>query len=150
MDEYSSGTKATIVLADDNQAMLTETSRFLQPHFDVVATAPNGARAVEKVIDLRPDVVILDIAMPVMDGIEAAREIKRLGIATKIIFLSIQRDDDYVEAAIQMGASYVLKPRMRSDLACAIESVLAGREFISEILVPSLVRRTARVSPSDK
>jgi DNA-binding NarL/FixJ family response regulator len=131
MELKLSKTKATIVLADDNPAMLAEVSRFLNGHFDVLASVSNGALAVQNVVDLRPDIVILDIAMPVMGGMEAAREIKRLNLPTKIIFLSIQKDRDYIEAATQMGASYVLKPRMQSDLLPAINEALAGREFVS-------------------
>jgi len=127
----SSRTKTTVVLADDNRAMLDEVSRFLQAHFDVVAMVPNGALAVQSAVDLHPDIVVLDIAMPVMGGIEAARTIKRMGLATKIVFLSIQFDHEYVEAAAEIGASYVLKTRMRSDLLMAINEALAGREFVS-------------------
>jgi two-component system, NarL family, response regulator DegU len=123
--------RTTIVLADDNRAIREETALLLQEHFDVVATVDDGARAVQTVSDLHPDVVILDIAMPVKGGIEAAREIKRAGLSTKIVFLSIQVDRDYVEAASEMGASYVLKPRMKSDLLTAIRETLAGREFVS-------------------
>jgi DNA-binding NarL/FixJ family response regulator len=127
----SSRTKTTVVLADDNQAMLEETSRFLQSHFEILATVPNGALAVQTVADLHPDIVVLDIAMPVMGGIEAARTIKRISPTTKIVFLTIQLDQDYVEAAVEIDASYVLKPRMRSDLLTAINEALAGREFVS-------------------
>jgi DNA-binding NarL/FixJ family response regulator len=123
--------KTTIVLAEDNPAMLEEVSRFLQNHFDVIATVSNGALAVQTVVELQPDVVVLDVAMPVMGGIEAARKIRRMDLPTKVIFLSIQRDRDYVEAAAEMGASYVLKSQMRSDLLTAINETLAGREFIS-------------------
>jgi DNA-binding NarL/FixJ family response regulator len=124
-------TKTTVVLADDNQAMIEETSRFLQTYFEIVAAVPNGALAVQSVADLHPDIVVLDIAMPVMGGVEAARTIKRISPTTKIVFLTIQLDRDYVEAAFELGASYVLKPRMRSDLLTAIDETLAGRDFVS-------------------
>jgi DNA-binding NarL/FixJ family response regulator len=127
----SSRTKTTAVLADDNQAMLEETSRFLENYLEVAAAVPNGALAVQRVADLHPDIAVLDIAMPVMGGIEAARAIKRIRPATKIVFLSIQLDHEYIEAAVEMGASYVLKLRMRSDLPTAINEALAGREFVS-------------------
>jgi DNA-binding NarL/FixJ family response regulator len=104
---------------------------FLQNGFDVVATVANGALAVRTVEDLQPDIVVLDIAMPVMGGMEAAREIRRMGLSTRIIFLSIQQDRDYIDAAVEMGASYVLKSRMKSDLLMAIDETLAGREFVS-------------------
>ncbi len=127
----SSRIKTTVVLADDNQAILEAVSSLLETHFNVVATAPNGAIAVQAVAELKPDIVVLDIAMPVMGGIEAAREIQRMGLTTKIIFLSIQLDQEYLEAAARMGASYVSKPRMKSELLTAINETLAGREFFS-------------------
>jgi DNA-binding NarL/FixJ family response regulator len=121
----------TIVLADDNFAMREQAASFLRSQFDVVAAVANGSLAVQAVVDLQPDIVVLDIAMPVMGGIEAARQIKRTGLATRIVFLSIQRDPDYIDAAVEMGASYVLKSQMKSDLLIAISAALAGREFIS-------------------
>jgi DNA-binding NarL/FixJ family response regulator len=127
----SSRTKTTVVLADDNRAMREAAATFLQNGFDVVATVANGALAVRTVEDLQPDIVVLDIAMPVMGGMEAAREIRRMGLSTRIIFLSIQQDRDYIDAAVEMGASYVLKSRMKSDLLMAIDETLAGREFVS-------------------
>jgi DNA-binding NarL/FixJ family response regulator len=126
-------TLATIVLADDNHAMLAEVSNFLRYSFNIVASVSDGALAVKSVLDLQPDVAVLDIAMPVMTGIDAAREIKRLGLHTRIVFLSIQQDLDYLETAAEVGASYVLKSRMKSDLVPAIEKVLSGRLFVSPL-----------------
>jgi DNA-binding NarL/FixJ family response regulator len=124
-------TKTTVVLADDNRAMREEAASFLRSHFDVVATVANGALAVDAVADLKPDVVVLDIAMPVLGGIEAARAINRMGLSTRIVFLSIQWDHDYIDLAVEMGASYVLKTRMKSELLVAINEAIAGREFVS-------------------
>lgn len=123
--------------------MLQEVSSFLQAHFPILATVSNGVSAVQTVADLRPDIVVLDISMPVMGGIEAARRIKGMGLSTNVIFLSIQRDHDYVEAAAEMGASYVLKSLMKSDLLTAINETLAGRKFISifqETAIPQAVK----------
>lgn len=103
----------------------------MQSYFEIVAAVPNGALAVQRVADLHPDIVVLDVAMPVMGGIEAGRAIKGISPNTKIVFLSIQLDHEYIEAAVEMGASYVHKLRMRSDLLTAINQALAGREFVS-------------------
>ena len=124
-------TKTTILLADDSSAMLREVSRLLQADFDVVATASDGAAAVKQIADLQPDLVILDIAMPFLSGIEVAHEIRRRSLSPKIIFLSIEQDRDYIDAAAQIGASYVVKSRMRSDLIVAIKETLDGRIFVS-------------------
>ena len=111
--------------------MLYEVSTFLQTDFDVVATVSDGAAAVKQIADLQPDVIILDIAMPLLNGIEVAHEIRRRGLSPKIIFLSVEQDRDYVDAAAQIGASYVVKSRMRSDLILAIKETLDSRIFVS-------------------
>jgi len=123
--------KTTILLADDSSAMLREVSRVLQADFDVIATACDGATAVQQIAELQPDLIILDIAMPFLNGIEVAHEIRRRGLSPKIIFLSIEQDRDYIDAAAQIGASYVVKSRMRSDLILAIKETLDGRIFVS-------------------
>jgi len=131
--------KPTVVLADDNGAVLTVTSMLLMGEFDVVATVVDGDDAIRVTNALQPDVVILDIAMPGTDGIAAARRLKTLGLDPRIIFLTIQEDSDYVQVALGLGASYVLKPRLHSDLLPAIRESLAGRVFISSPLRNSAV-----------
>jgi len=96
-----------------------------------VAAVNDGAGAVQAAVDFTPDVVILDIAMPGVDGIHAARQMKQLGLTAKVIFLTVHEDADYVRAARAIGASYVRKPRMHVDLLLAIKEALAGRIFVS-------------------
>jgi DNA-binding NarL/FixJ family response regulator len=123
-----------VVLADDHPDVLRRVLTMLGPEFDVVATVSDGYSAVEAVHRLNPDVLLLDIAMPQMDGIHAALELKEIGCSTKIIFLSMHQEEDYVTAALQTGANgYVFKSRMRSDLILAIERACAGNTFISSI-----------------
>jgi DNA-binding NarL/FixJ family response regulator len=75
--------------------------------------------------------LVLDIAMPGLDGIQAAREVRRLTLAARLIFLTVQEDADYMRAAHDLGASYVLKHRMHIDLPVAMKEALAGRMFVS-------------------
>ena len=124
--------KPRIVLADDHQLMLDKIAHLLQRDFEIVAIVQTGRMAVQAVTELKPDVVVLDIAMPELGGIEAAREIRKIGSSARIVFLSIQDDPEYIEAASAMGIGYVLKSRMRSDLAEAIREALAGRLFVSD------------------
>src|SRR5580704_11474253 len=119
--------RPTVIVADDHPGILTVASMLLIGEFEIIATLADGATAVEAIARLRPDVVILDIEMPGTDGIEAARQLKELGLAAKVIFLTVQDDSDYVDAACAMGASYVLKPRMYSDLLTAMKEAMAGR-----------------------
>ncbi len=124
--------KRRIVIADDHHQMLEEISRLLKRDFEVVAAVENGALAVRHVTDLKPDVVVLDIHMPRMGGIEAAQELIRLGSSAKIVFLTIETDPEYVGLATALGASYVIKSRVR-DLIIAIKEALAGRQFVSAL-----------------
>ena len=128
----TSPAKPRIVIADDHNGILEAVSRLLKRKFDVVAAVENGALAVLHVTDLKPDAVVLDIHMPMMGGIEAARELIRLGSSAKIIFLTIETDPEYVGLATAMGASYVVKTHIR-DLVIAIDEALAGRTFVSPL-----------------
>jgi DNA-binding NarL/FixJ family response regulator len=128
----SSG-KKRIVIADDHGPMLEEMSRLLRSEFEIVAAVSNGAWAVKTVVEMDPDAVVLDIHMPQLGGIEAAQELRRSGSTTKIVFLTIETDPEYIGMATAMGASYVVKSRIRGDLAVAIKEALAGRVFVSSI-----------------
>ena len=122
----------TVVLADDHAAILENVSRWLSPVCDILATVSNGGAAVEEIVRLNPDIAILDIAMPQLNGIEVAREVKSRGCNTRVVFLTVQKDEDYISAALEAGAfGYVLKGRMRCDLLQAIEQAAAGSIFVS-------------------
>jgi len=123
--------KPTVVIADDHPEMLEAVSQFLREEFDIVSTVQDGASALQVVIELKPAVVILDVAMPKMGGIEVAQELKRLKLSSKIIFISIQNDPGYIQVLTAMGASYVLKMRIQTDLIPAIRETLHGRVFVS-------------------
>lgn len=121
-----------IVIADDHPDMLRRISGILTPVFDIVAAVSDGRRAVEAVNRLNPDILLLDVAMPELDGMHAALEVRQIGCRTKIIFVSMHQEADYITAALETGAyGYVFKSRLRADLLVAIERVLAGGLFIS-------------------
>ena len=128
--------KPTVVIADDHNGILTVASMLLGGEFEILATVGDGMKAIEAVADLKPDVLVLDIGMPGTNGIQAARQLKQLGLTPKVVFLTVQEEADCVEAACSLGASYVLKPRMYSDLLAAIKEALAGRLFFSIPLHP--------------
>jgi len=123
--------KPTVVIADDHPEMLEAVSQSLREEFDIVSTVQDGTSALQVVTELKPAVVILDIAMPKMGGIEVAQELKRLKLSSKIVFISIQHDPGYVQVLTTMGASYVLKRRIQTDLIPAIRETLDGRVFVS-------------------
>jgi len=99
----------------------------------VLCVVSNGLDAVEKAKQLTPDLIMLDIGLPQLDGIQAARRILAFAPQSKIIFVSENRDRDIVEETLKTGArGYVLKSRAASDLLVAVEAVLAGGTFVSE------------------
>ena len=124
--------RPTVVLADDHPGMLAEILKFLQPHCQIVAAVENGILAVQAISEWRPDIAILDIAMPGMNGIEAAQRLVEMKSSTGIIFLTMQPDPDYVQAADALAAGVVVKSRMRSDLLPAIEKSLGQRLAVNQ------------------
>ena len=123
--------RPTVVLADDHLGTLNAVSRVIGEEFEILSAVSDGTRALEAVALFKPDVVVLDIAMPGKDGFEAARLIRDLRLSTKIVFLTITEDWDYVRTAAALGASYVLKRRMHHDLVKAANQALAGQLFVS-------------------
>ena len=121
-----------VFLADDHEAVLRATSALLGPDFEVVGTAVDGQSLMDSALRLKPELLIVDISMPVLNGIEAVRRLREAGSSAIVVFLTVHDDLDFARAAIAVGASaYVIKPRMASDLIPAIKAALAGRSFIS-------------------
>jgi two-component system nitrate/nitrite response regulator NarL len=124
--------RARVLLADDNAEILETVSQLLAPHFDVVGAVTNGELLLQTFRALRPDVLVLDISMPVRNGIEAVAHLKAEGFEAKVVFLTIHDDVDFVTACFAVGAKgYVLKARLLSDLVQAIDAALANRTFLS-------------------
>ena len=124
--------RARIVLADDHVEMRERVKRHLEDEFEVLDSVENGAALLDSAERLQPDLCLLDISMPVLNGIETANRLKQNGSTAKIVFLTIHEDKDFVQAALKTGAlGYVLKRRMVSDLRLAIKEALAGRTFVS-------------------
>jgi DNA-binding NarL/FixJ family response regulator len=131
---YGSGVPVTlrprILLADDHDLIRETARKLLRTEFEVVGAVNNGRAAVDAALALAPDVVVLDILMPEMDGFHAAREMRRRGSQAKVVFLTLQWDQGYVAAAQESGGfAYVLKSRMNADLIPAVSQALAGSGF---------------------
>jgi len=121
-----------IVLADDREEILQTVVLILKDEFTVIGIAHNGADAVELATELLPDILVLDISMPVENGIEAACHLKDLGSTAKVVFLTVNTESEFVEAALSAGArGYVLKQSLAEDLVPAIWAVMHGNTFIS-------------------
>lgn len=132
-------TYVRVLLADDSPSMLQAARRILEPEFQVVGTVDDGQAVLEATKSLKPDVLILDISMGIMNGLEAARLLRRIGSTAKIVFLTVHNDQDFVEEAFSAGAvGYVIKPRLGTDLPVAVREALMGHTFVS----PDLVSRS--------
>ena len=125
-------TRARILVAEDHELMRDKVVRLLRRDFEVVAAVTNGEALLEAAARLNPDVCVLDISMPLLNGIETATHLKKRSSPPKVIFLTIHNDSDSVGAAFKSGAEgYVFKTRMAADLIVALNEVLAGRTFLS-------------------
>lgn len=135
MERASGLTRARLLLADDHTLVLEGIRRLLEPYFELVAIARDGRAVVKAVEEKRPDIVLLDITMPGLNGIDAARQIKRICPAAKLIFLTMHADREYVSEAFRAGASgYLLKWSAEEELTTAIQTVLEGRTYVTPML----------------
>lgn len=121
-----------VVLADDHQELLKRVASILAAEFDVVGSARNGRELLALADALEPDIVIVDVSMPVLNGIDAVRHLVEHGSGARFIFLTLHEDPVFVDACFSAGAmGYVLKNRMPMDLLVAVREVVMGRRFIS-------------------
>ena len=147
--------RARIVLADDHSLLLGAFKSFLEPEFEVVGTFLDGRTLVENAKMLSPDVIVIDIGMPLMNGLSAGQRLKQDLPATKLIYLTMNQDPDLAAEAFKLGASgYLLKSSAASELAHAIREALIGRSYvtplITEGMVGSFVQNLKRKKPTHK
>jgi len=130
-------TRARILLADDHEKMRDRVKHLLERDFEVIDSVGNGIALLEAASRLKPDVCVLDISMPELNGIETATRLRQSGSTSKIVFLTIHEEADFVQAALETGASgFVVKRRMVSELRPAIKEALEGRIFVSSSIAP--------------
>ncbi len=127
--------KARLIIADDHVLILDALRNLLDTEFDVVAVVENGRALVDKAIELRPDVVLIDISMPVVNGVDAARMIRQAVPDAKLLFVSMHGDPVFVREAFRAGAAgYVLKRSAASELVIAIREVLKGNSYVTPLV----------------
>ncbi len=142
-----------VLTVDDSPAFRRTVQRLLKPRADlqIIDEASDGREAVQKAEELQPDLILLDIGLPRLNGIEAARQITKLAPQSKILFLSIESSADVVQEALSLGAQgYVLKLQAGKDLVAAVEAALQGKIFISSGLLDPEFPPKADVAPCHK
>ena len=124
-----------VLLADDNKPLVGRVAELLAPLFDVVGSAVNGKELVAQALRLAPDVIVTDITMPILTGIEAVRQLRDAGFKAKVVFLTIHSESEFLEACLEEGAiGYVLKTQMTDDLIPAIQAAVAGKQYVSSAM----------------
>jgi DNA-binding NarL/FixJ family response regulator len=124
--------KMRVVLADDHRGLLEVVRSLLKTEVEIVGCVDNGESLFESAMELHPDVIVTDISMPRLSGLEAVDRLRESGCSSKIVFLTVHSDPDFVSAGLKAGAlAYVLKASIATDLIFAIQEALAGRVFVS-------------------
>jgi DNA-binding NarL/FixJ family response regulator len=125
-------TRRRVLLADDVSQVLSAVATLLKEKFEIVAMVTDGQAAFDATLALAPDLVVLDISMPGLSGIEVARELKKRGNKAKVVFLTVHEDSDILATCFAVGGlGYVVKVLMETDLVPAMNDALADRPFVS-------------------
>lgn len=138
--------KPRILLADDHAIVVEGLQRLLAGEFELVGVARNGMEMIELALAGKPDLIVADVSMPLVNGIDAVRRLRREGCQSKVVFLTMHPDTTYATRGLEAGASgYVLKHAASDELVEAIREALAGRTFVSPSLrTPALEQHLVR------
>jgi DNA-binding NarL/FixJ family response regulator len=133
--------RTRVLLADDHKIVLEGLKGLLDEEFDVVGTVEDGRELLTKVKELRPDVIVVDITMPSLNGIDAVEHLREKGSKAKVVFLTMHHDASYAKKAFDVGASgYVLKHSAPEELVTAIREVILGRTYVTPIIAQELMQ----------
>ena len=136
--------RARVLLADDHRLLLEAFEKLLQPHCEVVGTVSDGRALIAAARELKPDVIVLDISMPLLNGMVAAERLKKMMPEVKLIFLTVNEDPGFASEAMRIGASgYLLKSSAASELFHAIEVALEGRTYVTPMIMQDMVTSLA-------
>ena len=137
--------KPRILLADDHMLILDGLRHLLERHYDLVGTVQDGHSVVNAARRLQPDLILMDVAMPVLNGLQAGQRLQQELPNVKLLYVSMYGDTPYVEEALRIGASgYVLKRSGWEELSRAIETVLAGKQYVSPDLSAALPQQAVQ------
>jgi DNA-binding NarL/FixJ family response regulator len=139
-----------ILLADDHKLMAEALQHLLQADFDVVATVSDGRALIKAAAELKPELVVVDIGMPLLNGLDAADQLKALHPEIKVIFLTQNREPRYAVEAFRRNASgYLLKDSAASELTTAIREALQGRSYVSPLIAKGMLNSAINPEPGD-
>jgi DNA-binding NarL/FixJ family response regulator len=133
--------KPTVLVADDHVVFAEGLRRILEPEFEVLSSVPDGRMMVTEALKLKPNVVVADVSMPLLNGIDAARQIRKAEPKLKIIFLTMHSDPIYAAQALDAGASgYLVKQSAASEVLTAVRAVLRGKEYVTPLVSKSRLK----------
>jgi DNA-binding NarL/FixJ family response regulator len=133
--------KPRVLLADDHRILAEGVRGLLESEFELVGIVSDGRELVNAATKLRPDVIVADISMPSLNGIDAVAQIRQAGASCRVVFLTMQRDVSYARMAMEAGASgYVLKHSAHDELVTAIREALRGRTYVTPLIAGELLR----------
>ncbi len=134
-----------VLLADDHQMLIDGLRTLLADEFDVVGTVADGRELVTAAKKLKPDVIVADISMPHMNGLEAIARVKKDGVPAKVVFLTMHQDTSYARRALELGAlGFVVKHSAPAELVMAVHAALKGHTFVTPILAGNLLQEAQR------
>ena len=132
--------KARIILADDHTILLDALKNLIEPEFEVVALCSDGREVIKAAAELNPNVVVLDIGMPTMNGLNAGQRLKQLLPTVKLVYLTMNQDPDMASEAFRLGASaYLLKTSAGSELIGALREVVRGGTYVTPAMTDGMV-----------
>lgn len=133
--------KTRVLLADDHRIFLEGLKGLLEPEFDLVGNVEDGRALVKEAERLRPDVIVADISMPLLNGIDAVRQLKKSDNRTKVVFLTMHPDVSFAKLAFEVGASgYVIKNSASHELIAAIHAVMRGKTYVTPEIAGELIQ----------
>ncbi|MCX5727716.1 MAG: response regulator transcription factor [Nitrospirae bacterium] len=143
--------KPRVLMADDHSLILAGLRKLVEGECEVVGTVEDGRALLEAAQKLRPDLILLDISMPLLNGLEAARQLRTLVPDSKLIFLTMHASPTYATEAFQLGASgYLLKRSAASELSLAIKSVLQGQHYLTPLLTKDVLDSVLKPSTGER
>ncbi len=143
-------TRPTILIADDHKMFAQGLAGLLEDEFDLVGTVENGQALIDEAVRLRPDLIIVDISMPVLNGLDAVRRLNQNNAGSKIVFLTMHADRRLLREAFQCGGvGYVLKQSAGEELLFALRQVMSGQNYISPSIEKEVKNETL-ATPDEK